>query len=155
MWQCKACSTSVSSRSELRHHYKLKHIYVGRSTHYPCTYLTCPCSFKTWNALIVHQNRVHSTQVSQRPTKLSIFCHICACKDLATQIDYFSHIITTHLKRNENVPCMFLGCDFKSNIYGTFKSHRSRHHTPHTLTDFKLGEVRTTRPAPSNRCTIF
>uniref|UniRef100_A0A673C5P2 C2H2-type domain-containing protein n=1 Tax=Sphaeramia orbicularis TaxID=375764 RepID=A0A673C5P2_9TELE len=34
-------------------------------THHPCTYSKCPCAFKTWNALIVHQSRMHSTQVSQ------------------------------------------------------------------------------------------
>jgi hypothetical protein len=38
MWSCKSCKETVSSRSELLHHYKLKH-------------LNCPCTFKTWNAL--------------------------------------------------------------------------------------------------------
>ena len=148
MLKCKACTTSALSKSELLNHYKLKHVHFGLTSRYPCTYLTCPYSFKTWNALIVHHNRVHSTQVSQKPTALSVFCcHLCACKDLATEITYFSHI-TTHLKRNESVSCMFLGCDFKTNIYGTFKSHRSRHHTPHALTDFKPSIVRTTRLAP-------
>ena len=33
--------------------------------------------------------------------------------------------------------CVFENCPFKTNIYGTFASHRSRKHTPHTLDDFK------------------
>ncbi|KAG7481675.1 hypothetical protein JOB18_001839 [Solea senegalensis] len=38
-------------------------------------------------------------------------------------------------------------CSFQSNIYGTFKSHKSRKHTPHTYVDFKPGIVKTTRLA--------
>lgn len=33
--------------------------------------------------------------------------------------------------------CVFENCPFKTNIYGTFASHRSRKHTPHTIDDFK------------------
>lgn len=33
--------------------------------------------------------------------------------------------------------CVFENCPFKTNIHGTFASHRSRKHTPHTLDDFK------------------
>ncbi|XP_041843488.1 uncharacterized protein LOC121641437 [Melanotaenia boesemani] len=32
---------------------------------------------------------------------------------------------------------MFKGCDYKSNIYSTFKSHKSRKHSSHSLVDFK------------------
>ena len=144
MWQCKGCSVVVASRSELLNHYKLKHPHFGRTIHYPCTYLKCPCTFKTWNALIVHQSRVHPAQVSPIQKQLSTFsCHLCACKNLANEREYFVHI-NTHLRRNENVCCMFVGCSFQTNIYGTFKSHKSRRHTPHTLNDFIPGIVKTT-----------
>lgn len=147
MWQCKACSESTASRNELLSHYQLKHPHFGRTTRYPCAYLSCPCSFKTWNALIIHHSRVHSTRTAQRLTEHTVFsCHICSCKALATERDFFSHI-TTHLRRNEIVPCPFLDCSFQSNIYGTFKSHKSRKHTPHTYADLKPGIVRTTRLA--------
>ena len=36
---------------------------------------------------------------------------------------------------------MFLGCDFKTNVYCTFKSHKNRKHCNHTLADFKPGVV--------------
>ncbi|XP_051250261.1 uncharacterized protein LOC127360044 [Dicentrarchus labrax] len=39
---------------------------------------------------------------------------------------------------------MFVGCSFQTSIYGTFKSHKSRRHTPHTLSDFLPGIVKTT-----------
>lgn len=54
--------------------------------------------------------------------------------------DYFSHI-NAHLKRNDVVSCMFLGCEYKTNIYCTFKSHKNRKHCHHSLVDFKPGVV--------------
>lgn len=39
---------------------------------------------------------------------------------------------------------MFVGCSFQTSIYETFKSHKSRQHTPHTLADFLPGIVKTT-----------
>lgn len=141
---CKGCSFAFASRLELLNHYKLKHPHFGRTIPYPCTYVECPCTFKTWNALIVHQSRIHSTQVSNTQKELCTFsCHLSNCKNLANDRDYFIHI-DTHLRRNETVCCMFVGCSFKTNVYGTFKSNKSRHHTPHTVTDFIPGIVKTT-----------
>ena len=155
MWQCKGCSVAVQSRSELLHHYKLKHPHFGCTLSYTCTYSKCPCTFKTWNALIIHQSRVHSTQDNQTLKKLSIFsCHLCACKNLANEREFFVHI-NTHLKRNENVCCMFVGCSFQTSIYGTFKSHKSRRHTPHTLADFLPGIVKTTTIASPPLYDLF
>lgn len=145
MWQCKACSKTTSSRRKLLSHYKLEHVHFGRTTRFPCTYFSCPCSFKTWNALLIHQSRVHLTCTAQTSTEHTTFsCHICSHKALSTERDFFCHI-NTHLRRNENVPCPFIDCSFQSNIYGTFKSHKSRKHIPHTYVNFKPGIVRTTR----------
>lgn len=36
---------------------------------------------------------------------------------------------------------MFSGCNFQSNVCGTFKSHKNRKHNPHSLSDFKPGVV--------------
>lgn len=139
MWSCKGCTETVSSRSKLLQHYKLKHPHFGHSSRFPCTYLHCPCTFKTWNALIVHQSKIHSTGVTHKEEAI-FSCHLCACSDLSSERDYFAHI-NAHLKRNETVSCMFLGCDFKTNIYFTFKSHKNRKHCHHTLVDFKPGVV--------------
>lgn len=139
MWSCKGCTETVSSRSKLLHHYKLKHPHFGRSSCFPCTYLHCPCTFKTWNALIVHQSKIHSTGVTRKEEAI-FSCHLCTCSDLASERDYFAHI-NAHLKRNETVICMFLGCGCKTNIYCPFKSHKNRKHCHHTLVDFNLGVV--------------
>ena len=142
MWRCKGCPATLSSRHKLLHHYKLKHPHFGRGSRFPCTYLLCPCTFKTWNALIVHQSKIHSTEATHKEEAI-FSCHLCAGSDLASERDYFAHIYT-HLKRNETVICMFVGCDFKSNIYCTFKSHKNRKHCHHTFVDFKPGVVCTT-----------
>lgn len=151
MWRCKGCSETVSNRSKLLHHYKLKHPHCGRHSHFTCTYLHCPCTFKTWNALIVHQHEFHSTEVTTR--KKAIFsCHLCECNDLASEWGYFTHIYA-HLKRNETLTCMFLGCNFKTNIktniYCTFKSHKNRKHSHYTRFDFKQGIVIRGTPSTS------
>ena len=36
---------------------------------------------------------------------------------------------------------MFSGCNFQSNVCGTFKLHKHRKHNPHSLNDFKPGVV--------------
>lgn len=36
---------------------------------------------------------------------------------------------------------MFHSCAFQTNVYGTFKSHRNRKHTPYSLHEFKVGIV--------------
>lgn len=46
---------------------------------------------------------------------------------------------------------MFLGCDLKTNIYFTFKSHKNRKHHNHTLVDFKPEVVTNTRIAYVNK----
>ncbi|XP_063047290.1 uncharacterized protein LOC134441029 isoform X1 [Engraulis encrasicolus] len=144
MWQCKGCESAVQSRSDLLAHYKLHHPHFGRTTNYPCTYTDCPCTFKTWNALIVHQSRVHGTQLGQTLDQLNTFsCHLCSCSNLPNEREYFIHV-NTHLRKNEVVSCMFTGCTFQTSVYGTFKSHKSRLHNPHTLADFRPEIVRRT-----------
>ena len=54
--------------------------------------------------------------------------------------DYWTHI-NAHLKKNEVVTCMLVDCNFKTNILGSFKSHKSRKHRSYSLNDFKPGIV--------------
>lgn len=37
--------------------------------------------------------------------------------------------------------CVFENCHFKTNIYGTFASHKTRKDTPHSLDEFKAGKI--------------
>ncbi|KAF3844268.1 hypothetical protein F7725_013609 [Dissostichus mawsoni] len=54
--------------------------------------------------------------------------------------DYFQHI-NFHLKRHETIECAFHGCDFKTNIYGTYATHRSRKHRSYSWKDFKTDVI--------------
>lgn len=50
--------------------------------------------------------------------------------------------ISIDIKKHETVICVFQNCNFRTNIYGTFASHRSRKHTPHSLHDFKADIIK-------------
>lgn len=83
-------------------------------------------------------------QDSQKPLELTTFsCSLCACSSLSTEREFFSHL-GIHFKSHETVTCVFRDCNYKTNIYGTFHSHKNRKHNPYTLNDFKPGIVTTT-----------
>lgn len=62
-------------------------------------------------------------------------CFICSVKH-STSKEYFLHL-GNHLRRHENVQCVFAECSFKTNVYVTFFSHKCRNHRSHTLNDFR------------------
>ncbi len=143
MWKCRECAVVESSRSQLLKHYRLKHRHYSCSRRYPCPYLTCPVTFKTWNSLCAHLSRVHKTHTSQEQIPLSTFsCPVCACSDLASERDFFLHF-NSHLRSNETVQCVYTGCSFQTNIYATYQTHKNRKHNPHSVKDFKPGVVKT------------
>lgn len=110
MWSCKGYTETVTSKSELLRHYKLKPPHFGCSSHFPCTYQHCPCTFKTWNA------KVHFTEATSKECAI-LSCHLCACSHFVLERYYLGIILS--LKK---WGCMFLGCDFKTIIYCTFNS---------------------------------
>ena len=148
MWQCKGCSSKTSTRAQLLKHYRLKHPHYGRRHPYPCPYVSCPCTFKSWNALKSHICRVHNRETSRQTLSSATFnCQVCGFSEVTSEKEYFTHI-NLHLKANETVPCMFKGCAFRTNIYGTFKSHKNRKHLGYSYSDFKPGIVKV-RDGPS------
>lgn len=136
MWKCKYCGTSVSWRSELLKHHKLEHRHYGRRHSYPCIHINCPCTCKTWNALLNHLSRCH--QPSSEAELTTFKCLLCNCNQRSTLKDYFQHI-AQHLKNSEIVVCVFQGCSYKINIYGSFRTHRSRKHRDCSVNDLKPG----------------
>lgn len=143
MWACKLCDSSLSSRYELIKHFRLRHFNHGSTCQYPCVYVECPCTFRTWKNLLSHIYRTHRKLETTDTRSTTFTCQTCGCKELSTESDYFSHTYQ-HLRQYENVTCMFEGCAFQTKIYGTFKSHKNRKHTPHRLSDFKAGIVKIT-----------
>lgn len=137
MWRCKDCGTTLTKRSELLKHYKLIHRHYGRGHSYPCTYLNCACRFKTWNALLSHLSRNHPAQQAVSKAASTFTCHICGHNQLSTEREYFQHIYQ-HLKNKETVTCAFQNCEYKTNVYENFKSHKYRKHSG-TVNTFKPG----------------
>lgn len=135
MWKCKDCGVSVLRRSELLKHYKLEHRHYGRRHSYPCIYFSCPCTCKTWKALLTHLSRFH--QPSQ-PEATTFKCLTCHCNQLSTLKDYLKHI-SQHLLNSETVVCVFQDCLYKTNIYASFRTHKSRNHKGSSVNDLKPG----------------
>lgn len=50
---------------------------------------------------------------------------------------FLSPHIRHHLNYKETVQWAYCGCDFQTNVYGTFATHKSRRHTTHSVADFK------------------
>lgn len=113
--------------------------------------------------LVVHAHLSHGmhsgpifvgfiTERNHSTLSLATFsCHVCGFSEVTSEKEYFTHI-NLHLKANETVPCVFKGCTFMTNIYGTFKSHKNRKHLGYSYSDFKGGIVTVrdsfNRPAP-------
>lgn len=148
MWKCKSCTFQTKLKSKLYKHYKLQHGHYGRNNPQPCLYEDCPCRFKTSSALQTHISRYHLPEENSHDDLLNTYrnpnvykCLVCEKNDITTSKSYFQHV-NKHLKNHETVICMFEGCSFTTNVSGTFRSHKSRNHTPHTLKDFKIGIVK-------------
>lgn len=140
-WLCKICKFATPTKDELLKHYRLRHIPAGQ--HLPCPHLDCFCSFTSWGSLKSHISRKHSTHLTRARTSeiLSFFCQLCNVGTFSTEKEYFEHL-RQHLKKQETVTCVFKNCNFKTNNYGTFASHRNRKHTPHLLDEFKDGVIK-------------
>lgn len=84
---------------------------------------------------------------------LSFCCQFCNEGTFSTEKEYFEHL-RQHLKKQETVTCVFKNCNFKTNIYGTFASHRNRKHTPHSLDEFKDEVIkRYENPSQADQCS--
>lgn len=95
------------------------------------------CVFKTQGALRSHLSRNHRKGASvHHQSNYTFKCECCDFQEICSERDFFKHL-GNHLKIQESVPCPFLGCEFKTNTYSTFNSHKCRKHKHYTLKDFR------------------
>lgn len=66
---------------------------------------------------------------------ICFICELCSAS-FSAQKDFFQHL-AVHLRKNQTVQCVFRECDFSTNVFGTFASHRSRKHTANSSNDFR------------------
>lgn len=133
---CKTCTFSATPRGDLLTYYRLQHRTFETGNLVPCLVHDCPCSFRTLSALHTHLSRYHPDDEARRADVVHCFtCLICSAKH-STSNKYFLHL-GNHLRRHENVQCVFAKCSFKANVYLPFFSHKCREHRSYTLKDFR------------------
>lgn len=127
MVKCKYCEFMCEKRGYLLKHYRLKHRKYGRTVPSPCLHQECVCTFNSINALKVHLAKIHQeTQgAQQRDTAQVTFqCQSCDFSAPCTEAVFLTHLRSIHLKVNHRVQCTFNGCNFHTNVYSTFNTHR-------------------------------
>lgn len=130
--QCKFC-TFTGNEENLIRHYELHH---RRPHHWPCVHSSCVCVFKTRGALKSHLSRFHSKGQPIHHSSTIFKCELCDFHELCSKGDIIKHL-GNHLKIQETIQCPFLDCQFKTNSYSGFSSHRSRKHKRHTINDLR------------------
>ncbi len=146
--QCRYCKYNCASQNLLLRHYRLKHWRPGRREPLLCLYPECVCSFKTPGGLKTHLYRVHTN--SDKTTVQATFkCDLCDYHNVCTEKNFIRHL-GTHLKRNETVQCPFLHCNFKTNVYVTFHSHKFKHHQKCKISDYSSSVVTVDRTDSDN-----
>lgn len=131
-WKCKICAAVFSKRVQLLEHYRLRHNTITASSPLPCLYQACICTFQSLNALKIHLTRIHSEVVVDNRNQtqhVSFLCPVCD-KTLLCHL-------RMHLKGNETVNCPFKNCNYSTNSYTSFSTHKSRNHLSTNVADFK------------------
>lgn len=126
-WTCKFCTFVTPKRGQLLKHYRLKHGGFTRTSPIPCLYQQCVCTFKSFNALKVHLSRFHSQLASEKDYVQTFNCQVCEFKEPCTENEFFTHL-RNHVKLMQKVQCPYLDCDFETNVYSTFNTHKKRNH---------------------------
>lgn len=143
-WDCKLCTASFQSITHLLTHIRLQHSHYSKVSPLPCLHEDCACSFYSFNALKTHLSRYHIgdsiTQEAQNPEPLVCICPICLFKQPFSDTTLFRHL-RVHLKSHEVVECPYKNCQFKSNVYSSFNSHKSKNHQFHSTSDYKDGLI--------------
>lgn len=148
--RCKFCSFSADQNNLIRHH----QLHHRRPHHWPCVHSDCVCVFKAEGALRSHLSRYHRKHVGLAVHHKSNFTFKCECCDfqgICSEREFLKHL-GNHLKIQETIQCPFLGCDFKTNTYSTFSSHKSRKHKQYNTEDFRT-EIQPC--AIAETCTIY
>lgn len=130
--QCKFC-TFTGNEENLIRHYELHH---WRPHHWPCVHSACVCVFKTRGALKSHLSGFHSKGQPVHQSSTIFKCELCDFHELCSEGDIIKHL-GNHLNIQETIQCPFLDCQFKTNSYSGFSSHRSRKHKRHTINDLR------------------
>lgn len=84
-----------------------------------------------------------------------LHCELCDFSEPCTLKEYFVHF-GVHLKNKETVKCPFQQCLFNSNVYSSFRAHKSRYHCSSELKDLRAELIYDCDPpaAISGECNV-
>ena len=132
-WLCKYCTYFSENRRRIIEHYRAVHGHFGRNCPLPCIYSDCHRVFRSQQSL---KNHLTQHGVSQHETtghlNFKINCQLYDFNESVNIKQHFSHL-GKHFKSKETVTCPFNHCSFKSSVFSTFTSHKSRFHNNVTL----------------------
>lgn len=77
--------------------------------------------------LKVHLSRFHSQLASEKDYVQTFNCQVCEFNEPCSENEFFTHL-RKHLKLMQKVQCPYLDCDFETNVYSTFNTHKNRNH---------------------------
>lgn len=139
MWHCKLCSAHFTTRTHLFKHCKLQHSHFSRISPLPCLHDGCTCTFQTLCALSTHLSRYHSPQhrssAGQSQELVAFSCSMCSFQQPFSESVVLRQI-RSHLKKHETVRCPYIDCNYSTNVYSSFNSHKSRQHIASAVLDF-------------------
>lgn len=137
-------------------HYRLHHGNVSSVSPLPCLYDDCVCTFQSVNALKIHLTWVYTQTFVHSGNQMgceSFICPLCGLKQRFNDKTLFSHL-RAHLKQHEMVDCPFKSCYYRTNVYSSFNTHKSRNRPDSDVLDFKNEIVLTETDSPSMHSQI-
>ena len=138
-WHCKLCSASFTTRTYLFKHCRLQHSHFSKTSPLPCLHDDCMCTFQTLSALSTHLSRYHTQEHNSSAKEIqelvTFKCPLCTFQQPFSESVLLSHI-RTHLKKHETVVCPYKGCNYSTNVYSSFNTHKSRVHQASLASDF-------------------
>lgn len=132
-WKCKLCTVSADTRAQLFRHYCLKHSHCSRVSPLPCLHDSCICTFQSYNALKINLSQFHrdvcrtSASDGGQAERAVFTCSVCSLKQPFSQETLLTHL-RGHLKKHETITCPFKNCNYRTNVYSSFNTQKSRLH---------------------------
>lgn len=126
-WTCKLCTFFSGNQKRILEHYQNSHRHYGRNCPLPCIYKDCAQYFRSKKSLHVHLKNHGIFETSSALFGFKLKCLLCEFKKEIALKQYIAHL-GKHLRSRETVTCPFNLCAFKSNVFSSFTSHKSRCH---------------------------
>lgn len=135
-WTCKLCTFFCGNRKRILEHYQSSHRHYSGNCPLPCIYQDCAQYFRSKKSFEAHLREHGLIEKTAGLVGFKVKCLLCTFSEEVGLKQFIAHL-GQHLRNKETVLCPFNSCLFKSNVYSSFTSHKSRCHQHSTLKDVK------------------